>query len=318
MRKRIIKRSSWGVWMLLCGGLWAGSLQGQEPPLQPSGDCEIRARLLDSEIVMRTTTRTAGAIDSLRWRGQEFIDTHDHGRQLQSASNFDAGSPFIPETFNPTEAGSVADGAGPVSSSRLLQLLQTERSLQTTTQMAFWLPPGGESLGHPAKNRTWLSNHLLTKRVQLGYRDLPQVIVHDVTFSLPIDEQHTYAQLEVLTGYMPAKFERFFVYDSARDVLREISDGPGEQALPVVLATADGQFAMGCYTPETRGSGWSGPGYGRFRFPREQVTKWNCVWRYTAASGVPPGDYSFRTFVVLGDQTLVQTGLRALLEAERP
>ena len=87
-----------------------------------AGDAVIRAPSGGSEIVITTTSRLAGAIHSLTWNGREFIDSHDHGRQLQSASNLDLEGPFHVETFNPTEAGSRADGAGPTSTSRLLWL----------------------------------------------------------------------------------------------------------------------------------------------------------------------------------------------------
>ena len=65
------------------------------------GDSQIRAKAGPSEIVITTTSRLAGAIHSLTWNGREFIDSADHGRQLQSASNFDVGSQFIPETLTP-------------------------------------------------------------------------------------------------------------------------------------------------------------------------------------------------------------------------
>ncbi|MBI2479476.1 MAG: hypothetical protein HYV60_12840, partial [Planctomycetia bacterium] len=178
------------------------------------GNASIRATVGDSEIVITTTERLAGAIHSLTWNGKEFIDSADHGRQLQSASNFDAGSRFSGETFNPTEAGSRRDGAGARSTSRLLQLVTTENSLQTTSQMAFWLDPGDSSDGHLAKNTSVLSNHLLTKRVTIGYRDMPHVVQYDVTFSVPIGEAHTYAQFEAVTGYMPAEFSHFWKYNS--------------------------------------------------------------------------------------------------------
>ena len=80
-----------------------------------SGNSTIRAMARNSEIVITTTSRLAGAIHSLTWNGYEFIDSADHGRQLQSASNFDAGLPLTAETFNPTEAGSRMDGAGRTS-----------------------------------------------------------------------------------------------------------------------------------------------------------------------------------------------------------
>ena len=89
----------------------------------PSGNSVIRSPALGSEIVITTTSRLAGAIHSLTWNGREFINSVDHGRQLQSAANFDLRSRFTGETFNPTEAGSRNDGAGETSTSRLLHIV---------------------------------------------------------------------------------------------------------------------------------------------------------------------------------------------------
>ncbi len=278
-----------------------------------SGNSTIRSPLAESEIVITTTERLAGAIDSITWNGKEFINSADHGRQLQSATNFDFGSPMIPETFNPTEAGSVADGAGPTSSSRLLHLLAKNNRLQTTTQMAFWLPPGGKSLGNPAKNQTILSNHTLTKRVQIGIEDLPQVIEYEATFGLPIDESHNFAQFEVITGYMPPQFDHFFTYNLSNNEIQPISVGPGEQKQPLIFATADKKYAMACVMPPVNFSeGWLGPTYGRFAFPAHHVVKWNCVCRYRNSAGVPATDYQFRTYVLIGNWDLVVDGLAEL------
>lgn len=287
--------------------------QAGAPPA--SGDAVIRGKVGESEIVITTTSRLAGAIDSLTWNGREFIDSYDHGRQLQSASNFDAGGQFIPETFNPTEAGSSSDGRGPTSTSRLLHLVAGKNQLQTTTQMAFWLRPDEKSLGNPARNKQVLSNHLLTKRVTIGYFDIPNVIVYDVTFALPIGERHRYAQFEVVTGYMPPEFSQFWTYDPANG-LKELSDGPGEQPLPVILSTADGKYAMGVFSPpstlETPGIRLSGPGYGRFRFEAERVVKWNSVFRLRSDADLPAADYSFCNFVAVGTREMVQRSLHSL------
>ena len=94
-----------------------------------SGEAQIRAKAGPSEIVITTTSRLAGAIHSLTWNGREFIDSADHGRQLQSAVNFDAGSRIRGETYNPTEAGSRFDGAGPKSTSVLRALHAKENML---------------------------------------------------------------------------------------------------------------------------------------------------------------------------------------------
>ena len=296
--------------------LLAASVNAQEEMTQmAAGDAVVRAPLGDSEIVIRTTSRLAGAIDSLTWTGQEFINSFDHGRQLQSASNLDFGSRMTPESFNPTEAGSRLDGAGKTSTSRLLHLIADKNRFQTTNQMAFWLAPGQKSGGiHLAKNKTTLSNHLLTKRVQIGWKDLPNIIAYDVTFGLPVNEHHRYAQFEVVTGYMPPEFETFLKFNPDSREFESLTDGPGEQKWPVALSTADGRFAMGIYTPNRPGENWTGPGYGRFRFPPQKVVKWNCVFRYRVAEGVPAGDYSFRTFVIVGTREMVRSALQRLHE----
>jgi hypothetical protein len=288
--------------VLFCGLANAGLAQGP-----PSGNASIRAKAGPSEIVVTTTDRLAGAIHSVTWNGKEFIDSVDHGRQLQSASNFDCpDGRFIPEVFNPTEAGSRADHVGPRSSSKLLSLSAEGPELRTKSQMAFWLAPGEKSEGHLACNDRGLSDHLLSKRVRIGHRDDPHIIEYDATFIVPAGERHTFAQFEAVTGYMPPEFGRFWKYDGASRTLLPLDDGPGEQAMPVVLATESGSHAMGIFSPEP------GPGYGRWRFREARVVKWNCVFRVRDPQGVKPGDYRYRMFVVVGTLEDVRRALGSL------
>jgi hypothetical protein len=296
-------------------GLAALVLAGYRVVLaEPDGNATIRAPAGGSEIVIKTTARTAGAIDSLTWKGREFIDSHDHGRQLQSASNLDAGAPITAETFNPTEAGSRRDCRGTNTTSRLLFLRAASNELQTVAKMAFWLAPGEKSGPNPAKNTTVLSQHLLKKQVVIGYKNLPHVIAYDVTFPLPWGEQHTHAVFEALTGYMPPEFEQFFSFKRQTGDLEPLSDGPGEVPDPVVLSTADGAHAMGIYAPPQPAPNTTGPTFGRWRFTREKVVKWNCVFRVINPQGVAPGDYTFRMFVAVGDRATVCDSLRALYQ----
>jgi hypothetical protein len=284
---------------------------------EPVGNLHIQQGNGDTDIIIRTTSRTAGAIDSLKWNDKEFIDSFDHGRQLQSACSFDCGQPgpFFAETYNPTEAGSRRDGRGDQASSRVLYQFSHQDNLETTTQMAFWVPPGEKTEGHAARNTTLLSNHLLRKRVRIGYRDLPHVIQHDVTFVVPDGEPpHRFAQFEALTGYMPAEFERFSKFNPANGELEPLSDGPGEQPWPVVLATESGSHAMGIFTPQPPLDGFDPIGYGRWRFAAEKIVKWNCVFRLRKPTGISPGDYSFRCFVLVGDVATVTNSLRTLHE----
>jgi hypothetical protein len=288
-------------------------ISAPEPPPRPAfGDSTIRAKAGGSEIVITTTARVAGAIHSLTWDGVEFVDSLDHGRQIQSASNFDAGQPFVPEVFNPTEAGSMADGTGPRSTSRLLELSARENQLVTLSRMAFWLKPGEKSQGNPARNAGALSDHYLAKRVTVGHKDVPHAIEYRVTFLVPGGEKHTYAQFEAVTGYMPPAFGTFFRFDPTTATLQPLSDGPGEQPDPVVLSTADGRHAMGVYSPDQPSKGYETAGYGRFRFKAEKVVKWNCVFRTKSQLPIPGGEHQFRCFLVVGTSKDCESALAAL------
>lgn len=282
------------------------------PPVV-SGDAVIRARAGGSEIVIKTTSRMAGAIESLQWGGKEFIDDADHGRELQTCWNGNAGAdPIADETFNPTEAGSLDDDRGDTSSSRLLGIQARGNQLETFSQPAFWLNPGETSGGKPARNKTILSNDRLRKRVMIGCKNLPHAIDYQVTVSLAAEDHNTRCVIEALTGYMPPEFGRFQVFDPGTGQLAPIDDGPGEQALPLVFSTADGKYAMGVFSREPAPSrGARGPTYGRWNMKAYRVVKWNCVFRLQNPEGLS-GDFSYHLFVAVGSLEDVRATLAAL------
>jgi hypothetical protein len=286
------------------------------PRAKVSGRATIQGKAGSSEIVITTTDRLAGAIHSLTWNGKEFIDSTDHGRQLQSASSFDAksGKEFWAECYNPTEAGSRLDGTGEKSSSKLLKLKADGAELTSTTQMAFWLAPSEKSADRPALNNKVLSDHLISKNVRIGYKKLAHVIEYEVTYTLPKDESHTYAQFEALTRYMPPEFLRFHKLLPESGELKELDDGPGEQECPVVFATENGKHAMGVFSPDQPSKGYEKAGYGRFRFKEEKVVKWNCVFRRKEPKGIPSGEHLFRVYVAVGTIDDVRMALTALVE----
>ncbi len=290
-----------------------------DSPHPPNGHATIHGNAGSSEIVITTTDRVAGAIHSLTWSGKEFVDSRDHGRQFQSAASFDCGRPgeFWAERFNPTEAGSRADGAGQKSTSKLLSIRADGPELNTRSQMAFWLGPGEKSEGRPALNNERLSNHIVSKRVHIGHGDLLNVIEYNVTFTVPRGEHHTFAQFEALTGYMPAEFSRFRVFQPNSGTLAALDDGPGEQELPIVFATENGFYSLGVYSPDEPSPGFAKQGYGRFRFAAEKVVKWNIVFRKRDEGGIAAGDYRFHIFLAVGTLDDVRQSLAALLKGFR-
>jgi hypothetical protein len=279
-----------------------------------SGDAVTRAPAGNSEIVIRTTTRTAGAIASLQWGGRQFLDDTDHGRELQTCWNGNAGvEPIADETFNPTEAGSLDDGPGTNSSSRLLEIQARGNQLETFSQPAFWLNPAETSGGKPARNKTILSDDRLRKRIVIGCTNLPHAIDCQYTVSLAAGDRNTRCVIEALTGYMPPEFDQFQVFDPKTGKLAPVDDGPGEQALPLVFSTADGKYAMGVFSraPEAPRDA-TGPTYGRWNMKKDfRVVKWNCVFRLQNPDGLS-GDFHCHVFVAVGSLENVRTTLVAL------
>ena len=277
-----------------------------------SGDAELSGTIGGKPLVIRTTSRLAGAIDSLMWDGVEFIDSHDHGRQLQSAINTDVDGVFHVECYNPTEAGSVVDALGPKSTSRLEAISVRDGALRTRTRMAFWLAPGMKSGGHVALNDRLLSDHVLSKQVRIGRPKMDHVLDYRVKFTVPGDRPHKYLQIEALTGYMPWSFSEELRFDAQTAMLVPLPRQNGEQRDPVVLSTPSGSHAMGVFTPDRPPAGQPPVGYGRFKFEREKVVKWNCVFRLRQPEPIKPGDYSFQLYVVIGTREDCRRTLAAL------
>lgn len=282
------------AWLLLLPAL----ALAQAPAI--SGDAEFSGTIGGKPLVIRTTSRLAGAIDSVKWDGVEFIDSHDHGRQLQSAINADVDGVYHVECYNPTEAGSVVDALGPKSTSRLEFLSTKDGVLTTRSRMAYWLAPGMKSGGHLAQNTTLLSGHILTKQVRIGRPGMDHVLDYRVTFTVPADRPHKYLQFEALTAYMPMAFSEELRFEAKTETLAPLPRQDGEQRDPVVLSTPSGSHAMGIFTPTRPPAGQPDIGYGRFKFEHDKVVKWNCVFRLRQAGSIKPGDYSYQLYVVLG------------------
>ena len=288
---------------------------GANPPLtncpatigtQPSGISTISNIAGPSNIVIKTTERLAGAIHSLTWDNKEFIDSYDHGRQLQSATSFDGHG----ECYNPTEAGCEQDGTGNTSTSFLQCLNANGNYLETQTLPAFWIQPGGTATGCvTAINTTERASHYFQKKVTIGMPGMAHVIKYDTEFDIP--ENLNTGTFEVVTGYMPPAFSVFRNYDPASQQSTALSDGPGEQPLPIMFSTTDNNHSMGIYSPDLPDPQWPGAGYGRFSFPAGagNCTKWNCVFRKNA---VPIGVYKFRSFVIVGSSTNVEVSMNQL------
>ncbi|WP_345820985.1 hypothetical protein ABC766_02345 [Methylobacterium fujisawaense] len=302
--------------LLLAG--FAGSARAADAPSiawpEPGGRATISRPFKGSPLSVGVSSRTAGAIDSLTWGGTQFINARDHGRELQSAAAFDG----YGECLNPTEAGSDADGTGPRSTSLLTALQVGADTLETRSQMAYWIGPGattGNCPKGPGPHAGPRSNDVLAKRVTLGAEGVANAIAYRATYVTA--EPHASATFEAATAYMPPDFAQFWSYDPATGRSAPLSAGPAEQGVPVILANADGSRAMGVYSPALPQPSVPNAGYGRFNFatlpgPGNATVKWNCVFR---ENNVPAGAHSYTCYVVVGTLEDVKAGIAALRTA---
>ena len=286
------------------------------PPIswRDSGNASVASRFQGSEVILTVTKRLAGAIDSLRWNGKEFINSYGHGRQLQSAAHFNGWD----DCFMPTEAGSKADGRGPHSTSRLIDLNVHGNTLTTITNMAFWVPPGSLTSecrrysGPHIEKR--LSGIILTKKVTLGVEGIENAIDHVVTYKVP--SAFETAVFEALAAYMPPDFSEFWTFNPATGTRARLSDGPGGQPLPIVFSTPSQAYAFGVYSAELPQREHPHIGYVRWRFahlegPGNATVKWNCVFH---EKNISPGDYSYRCTSVFGTLSDVE---KTMIELHR-
>lgn len=126
------------------------------------------------KIFISTGTRTAGAVDSLMVNNTEYINSIDHGRQMQLALVATQHG----QGWNPTEAGNCLDGKGDPTSSVHNSSNANGNLLSTSNTPAFWEYPGDTtsacvtgngSYYTPAVNTTVTATSLkFNKSVQIG------------------------------------------------------------------------------------------------------------------------------------------------------
>lgn len=282
---------------------------GAVPSEASAQDRSISKSANGSTIVLTASgERFAGAIASLRYRGVEYIDIADHGRQMQSAIQLDE----YGECWNPNEAGSRRDGTKFTSESDLQFISSSGNVLRTQTRPAFWLSanehygrdcnPALPNRGQRAINTVAVSNFILNRTSQFHSNAIPNVI--DVNVSWTMASSHAFTNTEASTGYLPHSFRTFLTYDRAQRRLTKVvatpQDSPAQHTrLPVIIAQANGRHAMGAWSPAIMtGTPRSYMAYFDFFDDPNPTTKWACVFGQT---NVRQGEvYSYSCPVAVG------------------
>jgi hypothetical protein len=226
------------------------------------------------------------------------------------------------EAYNPTEAGTCADDIGVTSRSVLQNISVSGDTLTSQTMPAFWRQPGIPcGFAGPTNNTTSLSQYRMNKTVKVGYAGLPNAIQFSLQLLVP--ENVNKVTLEAPTGYLSGDFSSFYTYQPATSTLTAFpaNTDNGLQEKPLIVATPDGAYAMGCYAPDAPPAGTSII-YGHFPLknytfntPVEATTKWNI---YVRTGAVTAGTtLSFRTFVIVGSLATVKSTMTQLYQKKQ-
>src|SRR5438270_1525483 len=228
---------------------------------QVNGNATISAQVLGSQLTIGTSSQYGGGISSITWRGKEFVNNWDHGRQVSTNAAFFNRN----ECYNPYETGTKEDGQKLTSSSRLLSLTPSGSTLDSRTQMSWYLSACDPREGYgdvcgdqaeflkypaypvcPASTRA-LSDYTLHKTVSIGFGGIENVIEYLSDLYIPEPVQKGVVQM---TAVLTLEFSSVWTYDLVSKSYRQIRAVGGEDDSVKVLATADGTHAMGYYSPE--------------------------------------------------------------------
>lgn len=265
-------------------------------------------------VVTASGSRFAGAISSITYRGVQYIDIADHGRELQSALQLDGWG----ECYNPTEAGSVNDANKMTSTSNLLSISSANNVLQTQTQPAFWLAafqqygkPCNPSLPYPdntvsqARNTTDVSNLIFRRTASFFGAAIPNLLNLDVSWSFL--DNHASTNIEASTAYLPATFNVFLTYDRASRTLTKVAATTTGSAtpLPVIIAQTNGLHSMGAFSPAIMTNPTNRyMAYFYFGSGPTPTAKWSCVFGESNISAGATYSYSCPTAMGTVDEVI--------------
>jgi hypothetical protein len=288
-------------------------------PAAAARGLEVDSRIDNGHMAIAISARDGGAVCSLVHDGQELVNDHDHGRQLQYAWIYnDLGEPY-----NPTEAGSDLDQTKPTSTTKVLDVRSTATSLTTVCQPAYWFTPGR----HPGTvNTAPVTKDVLTKTITLGHQGDRRVAVLDARVAVaaePTGPAVTGLRIEAPTIYAHAVLSDHRIVDvrtgeetpvpppkgmSKDQMNTRINRVPEPWRVPL-LSSTDGRHALALYTPRAQDY------WGAFTWdvpsndPTNACTKLTLFFKHPAQAGKT---YDYRTFLVVGTTAQVKESLRAL------
>ncbi|XP_070188412.1 uncharacterized protein [Littorina saxatilis] len=266
------------------------------------------------KLFVSASARMGAAIDSLVWNNHEFINSIDHGRELQMAFN------ILPYggCFNPTEAGGRYDGLSTQTNSKIQSVHASGITLSTTVWPAFWFRAVnyiGEKPCPGGMNTENTYRHPFSKKVTLECPGISQSCLHfRSTFTIAgVFPHYTMLQMVAPAGYLTGDFTVWRSYDYSSGHLVAY-----HTKMPVVLSSPDKHFAMGVFASPKQDTD-EDMYYGRFVLSKDKITadtnKWNVVFRKHTLPAGTTHVFNYDTYICVGTLNDVTACLKKLTQA---
>ena len=216
-------------------------------------------------VTIQSNLVAGGSLWRWFWNGMQFINTHDFGRQIQSAFFSHQGINLV---RNPTEAGDLytsPDLAPAVRHGSPIFRAYNAGTTQVTRSIPLeWSP---DNFGGGQSNPVIWNTIQLGKDITLNFDGMGSVAKYTTHLVLPSWQA---GHLEMPTPYLRAVFKRFWTYDAESDTLTEVTDLMPDACNPdiqdpdfvftpdfggVIVSDPSKAFAMGEYAVNTSQGG---------------------------------------------------------------
>jgi hypothetical protein len=248
-----------------------------------------------------------GAIWSWTWKGRQFINTHDYGREMQMSLFY--------KRHNPTQAGDGFFGdLADMHGSPLVSAGASGGVIKTASHPLEWNP---RLFGAARHQLAIYTDVLFDTRVDLAFK--PGVAAFTTSYKLPNTLPDETTQGEIPTAYLVAAFDSYYTVDAKAKSTTQVypascsSSGNVGWVPPsgyggVIIATRSGAYALGVYSKmDTLGG------------PTDYFTLWNFIAcnqtsKFSAVhtNGWPAGTASYTTYILTGSLAAVESNMYAL------
>ncbi len=272
-----------------------------------------------------------GAFWSWTWSGNQFLNTADNGREMQSAFYYGYHTDGS-WTQNPTEAGDWVTGnaqdrhGSPVISTSISGTVISTRAVP----LEWNSPPPDPQVN--SDRATIYKDVIIGKNVDLNFYNMPGIASYTTVLTLP--NAVSGASLEMPTAYLNAMYDHFWAYDAKMQhetaatptpCVKNVEVNSG-QYLPsgyggVIIGKGDRSAALGVYArldtvggPASYFTLWQlDNGTGSCK---NGANKWSVVrgdpTQPSSSTNFPSGTSSYQTFVLTGTVDSIESNMRQL------